>query len=468
MTPPNNDNDMHIDRLALDGDGVARLNGPGKHAGEVAFVPYTVPGEDIRGRLLYQKKNHSRWVPMAILKASPNRIHPRCPYHFQPGRMDAWCGGCNWQHMPTDFQLTQKAQLVKETLERLGGFPNPPMNAPIASPLEWRYRNKVQVPFGRIRGRTVAGFFAPGSHAIVEFQDCPVQPTPSVDIVRFVREFAIANQWEPYDEDTGRGWIRHLVIRMNRAGDVLLALVTRDAYFQNGDRFVDELRRRFPFVTGLHQNVQPARTNVILGDRWISRGGVDRIDEDMLGLKVTYGIASFFQVNTQAAEKLYELAIRELGAGPETNVLDIYCGVGVMTLLAARTAKWAIGIESVRQATEDAGSNARQNNIRNVEFLAQDAAYALGGNSAQVEAMKAGPLRVLVDPPRAGCEPAVISGLLRLRPERIVYVSCHPATLARDLKLLSSDYELTSVTPVDLFPQTAHIESVSVMQRKSE
>ena len=460
-------NEIHIDRLALDGDGVGRLSGPGKHAGEVAFIPYTLPDEDVRCRQLYQKKNHSRWAPIAILKASPDRIHPKCPYHFQPGRRDAPCGGCNWQHMTNAVQLRHKTQLVRETLERIGGFANPPVQEAVASPAEWRYRNKVQVPFGQIRNRLVAGFFAPGSHEIVNFEDCPVQPEPSVAIVRFVREFAIENRWHPYEEDAGRGWIRHLLVRMNAKGEALVALVTKNGTFPQREKFISELRRRFPFVIGLHQNVQPARTNVILGPQWIKLGGAEYIEETMLGLKVSYGIGSFFQVNTPAAEKLYQLAVDGLEADASTDVLDVYCGVGVMTLLAARRCRSALGVESVRQATEDADANARANGIRNASFLAARAEEALGGRTSRVEALATGRLRVLVDPPRAGCEAAVIDGLRRLAPERIVYVSCHPATLARDLKLLSPAYDLLSVTPVDLFPQTAHIESVSVLRRKS-
>lgn len=459
--------DIRVDRLALDGDGIGRLSGPGKHAGEAAFVPYTLPLETVRARLLLQKKNHSRWLPVTITDRSPNRIDPPCPYHFKAGQGGAWCGGCNWQQMSAEVQLEMKARLLEETLQRLGGIPTPPMNRPVASPEVWRYRNKVQVPFGRSGSRPVAGFFAPGSHTIVEFDDCLIQPSPSVDLIRFVRSFAEQHKWAPYEEDAGRGWIRHLLVRTNAEGRALVAVVSTNPSFPDRERFLAEIRKRFPFVIGVHQNVQPARTNVILGNRWTRLWGADRLEEKMLGLAVTYGAGSFFQINKAAAEKLYALAIAELNPRPESHVIDLYCGVGVLTLLAARQCRMALGIESVRSAIKDAESNAQRNQIRNVLFIAAPAEEALSGGSTKVEMMKGDDLLVMVDPPRSGCEPAVLNALLRLRPRRIVYVSCHPATLARDLKHLSPAYELASVTPVDLFPQTSHIEAVARLERRS-
>jgi len=460
-------NDIHVDRLALDGDGVGRLAGPGSHAGETAFVPYSLPDEDIRARLVLQKQRFSRWIPVAVAKPSPHRVEPPCPYHFRPGMGSAWCGGCNWQHIPADVQLQMKGKLLEETLQRIGGIPTPPMNPPVNSPEVWRYRNKVQVPFGRAGDRPIAGFFAPGSHTIVEFEDCLIQTTPSVELVRYVRAFAERNGWKPYEEQTGHGWIRHLLVRTNAEGRALLAVISTNPTFPEKARFLSEIRNRFPFVAGIHQNVQPARTNVILGERWFQLWGEDRLDEKMLGLTVSYGAASFFQVNKPAAEKLYALAIQELGATKESNVIDVYCGVGMLTLLAAQKCRSALGIESVEAAIIDAEANAVRNYLLNATFLAMPADQALAGGSRQVEMIADGNLLVMVDPPRSGCEASVLNALLRLNPKRIVYVSCHPATLARDIKHLSEKYELASVTPVDLFPQTSHIEAVARLERRT-
>lgn len=460
-------NDIHVDRLALDGDGVGRLSGPGTHAGETAFVPYTLPNENVTARLTQQKQRFSRWLPMVVTAPSPQRIPPACSYHFKPAMAAAWCGGCNWQHMPAEVQLQMKGKLLEETLQRIGGIPTPPMNPPVASPEVWRYRNKVQVPFGRAGNRPIAGFFAPGSHTIVEFEDCLIQSTPSVDLVRFVRAFAEEHRWAPYEEEFGRGWIRHLLVRTNADGRALMAVVTTNPSFPDKDRFLAEIRKRFPFVAGVLQNVQSARTNVILGERWTKLWGADRLEEKMLGLTVSYGAGSFFQVNKPAAEKLYALAISELGATPDNNVIDVYCGVGVLTLLAAQKCRFALGIESVRGAIVDAEANAARNQLRNSTFIAMPAEQALAGGSSKVEMIADDRLLVMVDPPRSGCEPSVLNALLRLKPMRIVYISCHPATLARDIKHLSPLYELKSVTPVDLFPQTSHIETVARLERRA-
>jgi 23S rRNA (uracil1939-C5)-methyltransferase len=336
----------------------------------------------------------------------------------------------------------------------------------ISSPQEWRYRNKVQVPFGKSGRYVVAGFYAPGSHDIVEFDDCPIQPTFSVDIVRYVKEEANRLRWPPYDEDTNSGWIRHLLVRTNEKGEALVVFVTKTPRFYGKDLFVQNLRRRFPKVIGVHQNVQPGRTNVILGDQWISLWGQTRIEEELLGLKLRYAAGSFFQVNRGAAEKLYAKAIDELNATKGDVVLDLYCGVGAMALLAAKRAKHAMGVEPVPSAIADARENAARNQINNIEFLQVDSERFLTQRSRQIEMlMHANPL-VIVDPPRSGCTPDVLNGLFKLRPRRIVYVSCHPATLARDLKFLSSSYTLETVTPVDLFPQTSHIETVVRLERR--
>jgi 23S rRNA (uracil1939-C5)-methyltransferase len=445
---------IRVDRLALDGDGIGRLEN-----GQAAFVPYSLPQELIQSRLLLQKKNHSRWLPEKVLEASPSRVDPKCRYFFKPGS-GAGCGGCDWQHMPTAVQETTKRQLVIETLTRIGGITNPPVHETIRSPQDWRYRNKVQVPFARKDRFVVAGFYAPGSHTIVDIQECLVQPTPSVDILNFVKRHANESPWAPYDEDTGRGWIRHLLIRMNEAGEALVTLVTADETFRDKDAFISSMRKRFPFVVGIHQNIQKARTHAILGPKWTRLWGLERINETMLGLTLSCSAGSFFQVNTRAAELLYNKALSELDIRKEHVVLDLYCGGGALTLGAAKKAGLALGIEVVPQAIRDAKFNAQQNRIRNAEFLEGQVEWILRRPIERLEGLSNDRLLVILDPPRAGCDPHVLDGLIKLNPFRIVYVSCHPATLARDVKLLSSKYRVTSVTPVDLFPQTSHIETV--------
>lgn len=452
---------LKIDRLALDGDGVGRLAD-----GQAAFVPYTLPGEVITARPLFRKKNHSRWLPESLVSPSADRVKPECRYHFQVGKDAPACGGCDWQHMNVASQRTSKRQLVIETLTRLGGIENPPVAETISSPETWRYRNKVQVPFSQRGKHVVAGFFAPGSHDIVEFDDCLIQPSFSVDILRYVKEQANQLRWPAYEEDAHTGWIRHLLIRTNQKGEALVVFVTRTSRFYGKESFVNNLRKRFPSIIGIHQNVQPARTNVILGNTWIPLWGRDHIEESLLGLNIQYAAGSFFQVNFGAAERLYSQAIQELGISSSSLVLDLYCGVGAMALLAAKTARQAFGVEPVRSAIFDARENAKRNHLRNVEFIESDSERFLNRPSRILEMLQDQKSLVIVDPPRSGCTPDVVQGLLRLKPERMVYVSCHPATLARDLKMMSASYVVASVTPVDLFPQTSHIETVVRLEKK--
>lgn len=446
-------NKIQIDRLAVDGDGVGRLQG------QAVFIPYTLPNEEVVARTIEQKKNYSRWLPFEIRKSSPDRVKPRCPLHFSPGQKGPWCGGCNWQHMNVGAQRASKFELLKEALVRMGGVPNPPMHPTISAPDEWRYRNKVQVPFARKGNRTIAGFFAPGSHDIVDFDDCLIQPEESVRLVQLVKRLANEWNWHVYDEDRHQGWLRHLLIRTNDKMEAFVTLVTANPSFRDRDRFV-RVMREDKAVIGVYQNIQSARTHAILGREWIKLGGADRIEESILGLRVAASAGAFFQVNKKAAEILYAQAIEWLEPTKESTVLDLYCGVGAMTLLAAQKAKRASGVESVPSAIQDAGVNAQLNRVTNVEFYARDVESFLK-RAPQIQNQL-----VLLDPPRAGCSPEVIHALRNLKAKRIVYVSCHPATLARDVKMLSDFYRVTAVRPVDLFPQTSHIEAVCRLDLK--
>lgn len=363
--------------------------------------------------------------------------------------------------MASATQRKYKRELLAETLTRIGGFAGLSIGETLASPDDWRYRNKVQIPFGNKGNRPVAGFYAPGSHEIVEFDDCPIQPEVSLQILRSVKRLAAQFHWEIYDEDRHLGWLRHLLVRTNRANEALVALVTATPAFPAQNDVVKALRSDCPSMIGFHQNIQPARSHVILGREWISLWGADEIVEPVLGLKMGYAPGAFFQVNTGAAERLYEKVLSEADLQPGHGVVDFYCGVGAMALLAARKVDYVIGIDEVPSAIQGAEMNARRNGIKNVRFetLKVESVF-LPAHRSLFERFDSNNLVVILDPPRSGCDPLVIQGLLALKPSRIIYVSCHPATLARDLKMLSSSYQIKSVTPVDLFPQTSHIETV--------
>lgn len=456
---------IQVNRLALEGDGVGHPMGEGPDSKKVAFVAYSLPGETIEARLLFDKKNHSRWLPVSLVKSAPNRIPPPCPYHFIPGKERA-CGGCDWQHLAPADQKKSKAELLKETLIRLGGIPQPPVNPIIVGPHDFRYRNKIQIPFGLKSGKLVAGFFAPGTHDIVEFEDCLIQPELSVKLFQAVKRYALQANWAPYDEDRHRGWIRHVLIRTNEAGQAFVAIVATSENFPDRNRFIENMRAEFPQIIGLHLNIQRGKTHAILGPFWKKLWGADRIEEQMAGLKLSYSPGSFFQVNTQAAERLYGEALRQLEPTKENVVLDIYCGVGALTFLAAQKAKFAVGIEEAPSSIRDAGFNAQQNKIPNIKFIQGSAERSMFQPEKLVgDTAHGNKLLVMVDPPRSGCKPEVLSALLRMKPRRIVYVSCNPATLARDIKILSPHYQLTQATPVDLFPQTSHIEAVAQLDR---
>ncbi len=455
---------VKIDRLALEGDGVGRQDG------KVAFVPYGLPGETVEGKILEQKKNFSRILPTRVVQPNKERVNPPCPYHFQPGKT-MWCGGCDWQHLSHNLQKKSKRDLVVETLVRLGGVPNPPVEETLTVGEPWRYRNKVQIPFQKRHGKTVAGFFAPQSHEIVEFDDCIVQPELSVQIFKTVKALADKFRWAPYEEDArdddrARGWLRHLLVRTDRTGQALVALVVTNPRVEHRDEFIAALRAAHPQVTGIHINVQSAKTNVILGRQWISLWGKGELTEEMGGVILGYSIASFFQINTATAEELYKRAIDEADLKPDFTVTDLYCGVGGFSLLAAKKAAFVFGVEEAPSSIEDAKKNALLNKLPNVEFLTASVESLFdpkGMNRwAPINKEK---LVVILDPPRSGVEDAVRRGLLEVLPKRIIYVSCNPATLARDLKALSARYKLVKAIPVDMFPQTAHIEVIARLER---
>ncbi|OVE78170.1 23S rRNA (uracil(1939)-C(5))-methyltransferase RlmD [bacterium F11] len=449
---------LKIDRLANGGEGIGRLNE------KVVFVPYTLPGEVVQCVSQSSKKNYSRFLPVSVKTSSPHRIQPRCSLHFQSQAFPLWCGGCEWQHMDIGFQGTSKKILISETLERLGGLSQPPVESVLSSPESWRYRNKVQIPFRKEKGKIIGGFFAPASHQIVEFDDCPIQSTLSVDIFQFVRQYANQHHWSAYDEDRHQGWLRHLLIRTNQKAQALVVLVTKSSEFRDKNQFGKELRSQFPQVLGLHQNIQSARGNVILGSHWNRIGGSDFLEEELCGRLFRYGPGSFFQVNTQAAALLYQKAIEALDPDPSDLLLDLYSGVGCLAILAADKVKYVLGVEVVASAVRHAKMNAQLNKVRNVEFSCMKAENVFQDPSRSWIREEGSRLKVLLDPPRTGCDPSLLTALLRVRPKKIVYVSCYPGTLARDLKFLSKRFVVKKVTPVDMFPHTSHIESVTTLE----
>lgn len=450
---------VKVERMAPEGEAIARS----EETNKIVFVPHGVPGDRLEVETVETKGTFSRARIRSVLAPGPDRVPPPCPLHFDPSRRGPACGGCDWQQMSYPVQLRHKREIVLDCLSRIGKIRGAEVGETLASPRDWRYRNKVQIPFGEGPQGVIAGFYAVGSHRIVDFDDCPVQPELSVKIALKVKELARRWRWPVYEE--GRGWLRHLFVRSNERGQALAALVSKSPEFPKQAEFVEEMRRSFPELIGLHQNVQPLKSSVVLGPSWRKLWGADRIEERIGKLSFMVSPGAFLQVNTGAAEILYETALKAATSEgvPGADLIDLYCGVGTIGLFMAQAFHRVTGIEENREAVQDAWKNAERNSIKNARFLVGSA------ESALPRALKetAGRAIVVVDPPRAGCSPQVLRALGAAGLKRLVYVSCNPATFARDAgQLLRAGYSLDGVQPVDLFPQTSHVELVGLFDRK--
>jgi 23S rRNA (uracil1939-C5)-methyltransferase len=472
-----NDPDVKLDALSHGGDAVARRQ-------PVTFVPYGAPGDVVRLHRVETRKNFQRAWIQSVVSPSPDRTEAPCRHHFKPGdEPSRVCGGCDWQHLKYASQAAAKRQLVVEAFQRIGRIAKPnveptvtaegenertsdgeksltPSVSPSLQPAgAWRYRNKVQVPIGQdAAGRLIGGFYAPGSHTIVPFEDCIVQPAESVKILKTTLDWFQRNPPPP-------GWLRHVLIRMSSGGEALVTVISNGEKWHDAHPFSKNLIALCPSVQGVFQNINTRADNVIVGPEWRHIFGAPFMTENVLGLKFRLSPGSFFQVHHAMAEKLYKLAEEMAAPGPDSSILELYAGVGAMAQLLARKARYVWGVEENPAAVQDAVESAKWNGLRNVRFLVGRCETALArGRFQKGPEDRLG--AVVLDPPRAGCAEHVLRGVMRLRPERIVYVSCDPATLARDARYLSTGgYHLQRCAPVDLFPQTSHIESVSLFVR---
>jgi len=411
------------------------------------FVPYAAPGDTLKVEITETRKRFARGRILEVLRPSADRVEAPCPYYYR-------CGGCTWQHLPYAAQLKAKQALVRETLERIGGLRGVAVKPVLGMKDPWRYRNKVQQPVAWDGKQLISGFYAAGSHEIIPIEDCLVQPELSVQIVN--RTKALLNQCglRAYDDKHHHGWIRHLLVRTSREGKVLLVFVARSSDFPQESKIIPVLMREFPSLVGIHQNVNPARTNVILGRKWRRIYGQDYLEERLGRLTFRLSPSAFFQVNSPQAEVLYDSVKAMAGSGE--RLLDLYTGVGTIALWLSDRFREVGGVEENPAAIKDAETNAEINRIPNARFIAQSTEAFLGGISRD---SRHG-LTVIVDPPRAGCTPAVLKSLVALRPSPLIYVSCDPGTLARDLAILTKGgYRVDDVQPVDLFPHTSHIET---------
>ena len=442
--------ELQIDRLGTSGEGV------GRYENFTVFVPNALPGETVSVIIEEVKNSYARGRIKQILHESVDRVAPRCELYEE-------CGGCQLQHLSYEAQLHAKRAQVVDALTHIGKLPQIPVMETLRAEEPWNYRNKMQFPIGRNSGQIVIGCFAQGSHRIINTENCHIQRAENNDLANAAREIAEQLHIPVYNEDTHKGVLRHIVGRVGRSNDLMAVIVTATKQLPRAKDFVRMMRERLPSLVSVHQNIQTYRNNVIMGRDTQLLWGRPTIIDSLGRLNFHISPRSFFQVNTRQAERLYEQALAYANLHGTETVIDAYCGTGTITLFLAQKARKVYGIEIVQPAILDARKNARDNHVKNAEFIVGDATAVMPALYKQ----GIRPDVVVVDPPRAGCTETVLRTFANMKPQRIVYVSCNPATLARDLAILKElGYLAQEVQPVDLFPQTSHVENVCLLRKQ--
>ncbi|MDP1510089.1 23S rRNA (uracil(1939)-C(5))-methyltransferase RlmD [Paenibacillus sp. CMAA1739] len=482
--PVQKNDEVVIDIIGMNHDG----EGVGRVEGFTLFVPGALPGEKVRVKVLKTKKQYGYAKLLDIAQASPDRIVAPCAIYDQ-------CGGCQLQHMSYEAQLGWKRQHVVDVLERIGklsvatessghtaevlaasadgnanSMPRVPrvqgvaVHPTLGMSEPWRYRNKAQVPIGVTEGGLVGGFYARGSHRIVDMNTCLIQDERNDEVVARVKEIGRMLGISAYNEETGRGLLRHVVVKTAfRTGEMMLVLVTNGRDIPHADAWIGSIREHIPHVASICQNVNTKRTNVIFGDETRVLWGRDVIYDYIGNVQFAISARSFYQVNPVQTEVLYSKTVEYAGLTGKETVIDAYCGIGTISLFLAQHADQVYGVEIVKEAIDDARSNALLNEMRNVKF-------EVGASEDVIPTWKEQGITadvIVVDPPRKGCDPRLLDTILEMKPERVVYVSCNPSTLARDLRILEDGgYSTAEVQPVDMFPHTVHVESVALLVRR--
>ncbi|MDQ0247935.1 23S rRNA (uracil1939-C5)-methyltransferase [Bacillus fengqiuensis] len=441
--------DVVFEDLTHDGAGVAKVQG------FPIFVPNALPNERGQVKIIKVKKGYAFGRLVETYEESEYRQTPPCPIYKQ-------CGGCQLQHLSYEGQLAFKQKQVQEVMARIGRLPDVPVHSVLGMENPWRYRNKAQVPVGEREGGLVAGFYQQRSHEIIDMEACLIQQEKNDEIVQAVKEICGKYGVRAYDEQRHRGTLRHIMARYGLVtGEAMVVLVTTKEEIPYKNSIVQEIAEMFPRVKSIVQNVNPKRTNVIMGDKTNVLWGEEYIYDLIGDIKFAISARSFYQVNPEQTKVLYDKALEYAQLTGEETVIDAYCGIGTISLFLAQQAKKVYGVEIVPEAIEDAKRNAALNGIKNAEFEVGEAekiipAWYDKGIKADV---------IVVDPPRKGCDEALLQTIIDMKPKRVVYVSCNPATLARDLRILEDGgYKTTQVQPVDMFPHTTHVECVAVLE----
>ena len=433
--------------LSSEGKGVV------KNHGDIIFVDGLFPNEEADIEILYQRAGVYFGKVKKIYKLSKDRIQPKC-------KICTSCGGCQYQQLNYQAQLEYKTKRVKEALTRIAkvkanvlpciGMDNP-----------YNYRNKIQVPYNKDRnGKVKFGFYKENSHIIMPIKECAIEDKRAAPILWDIKLLLEEMNIPVYNEDNGRGTLRYVLIRTSyHYEEIMVVLVTSQMNFPGQRNFVNELINRHPEITTVVENVNNRHTNVILGNQEKILYGPGHIKDDILGLTFEISASSFFQVNPIQVEKLYASALNLIDFNKKEIVLDAYSGVGTIGLIAAKNAKKVISVEINKSAHKNAIENAKRNNVNNIEFICADAGEYISKSDEDIDIL-------IMDPPRSGSDETFLSTVMDKRIKKIIYISCNPETLARDIQFLTKIYQVDYVQPVDMFPMTAHVETVVGLYRK--
>ena len=435
---------VEITAYTSEGAGIARIDGM------AVFVPLSLRGEVCEIMILKVEKSFAYAKLIRVIKPSPERVESECEYYPK-------CGGCTMWHMSYEEELRVKEEHVRSCIERIAKVDAPVLPI-IGAENKHRYRNKAQFPVGK---DATSGFYRPRSHDIVPSGTCLIQSEIADKIRVEVHKWQKMCNIPSYDEKSGKGVLRHIYVRNGKGGALLCLVATEKP--KDTDKLIEIIRESCPEVCGIVLNINKEKTNVILGNKYITLWGKSTLSDELCGTEFSISPAAFYQVNHAQTEKLYDIATDFALSNGAKTALDLYCGIGTITLKLAKKLEHVIGVEVVPQAIEDAKKNAEINGIENAEFICADA-----GEAAQMLASRGEkPDAIVVDPPRKGLSPEVIAEIKRMSPETVVYVSCDPATLARDLKIFTDDnsYEVKTIQPVDMFPRTKHVECCVMLCR---
>lgn len=420
------------------------------------FVDNMLVGEKAEILITKKEKGYYLGRRLELLEVSPHRVKPVCDNY-------KYCGGCNIQHMDYEEQLNFKQKRVKDVLKRIGGV-DVEVNPVLGMEEPYKYRNKVQVPIGESHnGQIIAGFYKQGTHHIIDMNSCHIEDEEADKILVTIKKLLTKFEIEACDIMANTGIMRYVIIRRSLDnGDVMVVFVTKNDFFPKSHRIVRELTEKHKNIKTVVQNINNSRSSVVLGQKEKVLFGNGYIEDKICGLSFKISAKAFYQVNPRQTEVLYTKAIEAASLSGNETVLDAYCGVGTIGLVASKHAKKVIGVEVVKDAVKNAKENALLNNINNAEFYHDDATSFINKLAKEKRKLDV----VIMDPPRDGSTPSFIDAVLKLKPCKVVYISCEPSSLARDLKLLTKDYEVKSVQPVDMFPQTYHVETITLLQRK--